>query len=809
MNRGTLLIALMIAVLGLSAQEIPYCKFGQHTPIAAKTAAATGDSVEVIHYDIRLNILNLAQKEISGYTEIKLLPEYLGMQVFSFDLDQLIVDSVLVNQLPGTFSYSTPALYVISPLAYNPTDTVRIRIYYRGNPVTDPGGFGGFTFTNDTAFAYNLGVGMTVDPHNFGRCWYPCKDNFVERATYEFHIRTSTSRKAVCNGLLLSDVDNLDGTHTMSWALRDAIPTYLSCVAVSNYIRHSGIIQASLGPVPFDLYVNPTDSLNAVNSFARLDTTVKVFEQYWGPYRWERVGYVSVPFNGGAMEHATSIAYPRVTINGNNTFEWLYAHELAHSWFGNLVTCETAGDMWLNEGFAAWSESFFYEKLNSVQEGRNYARQNHKIVLQLTPVLDGGFYAVSGIPHAITYGSTVYDRGASVAQTLRHYIGDNLYFPALQQYMDLYKFRHASSDTLRLFLEQQTGFALSDFFNAWVYNAAIPHFSIDSTKVSSDGNGGFDVEVSIRQRSYGGSLTANSNKVEIGFYDASMNAIFQTFSFSGAQYITSVNLPFQPVAILLDPNEKLMDAATDEVRVIRSTGASPFSQGFCTMNTQAITDSALIQVAHNWVSPDQNLHASIAGVQLASRYWKIDGVFPSGFSAKMNFTYDGRTTNTNSTSTNFLDNTLITHTEDSLMLLYRPGPGYEWMEVNSYTRNSGNLLDKFGNFSVDSLLKGEYTLGMKPQFGVSRDELKISQSELLKVFPNPVDDRVNIEFQIPSGKTGVLRLLDVQGRELRRTEVFNFQSLLQWDMRAYPTGVYTVELQREDKRPVSKKLIVP
>ena len=72
-----------------------------------------------------------------------------------------------------------------------------------------------------------------------------------------------------------------------------------------------------------------------------------------------------------------------------------------------------------------------------------------------------------------------------------------------------------------------------------------------------------------------------------------------------------------------------------------------------------------------------------------------------------------------------------------------------------------------------------------------------------------MEDRVNIEFQLPSGKSGILRLLDVQGRELRRTEVFDFQSLLQWDMRAYPTGVYTVELQREDKRPVSKKLIVP
>lgn len=779
----------------LSAQQVPYCKFG-HVPAGhAKTQQATGDSVEVLHYDIRLNILNLGQKEISGYTEITLLPEYAAMQTFSFDLESLTVDSVWVNQTATGFTHLSPALYVFSPVPYNPLDTVRIRVFYRGNPITDPGGFGGFTFTSDTAFAYNLGVGMTVDPHNYGRCWYPCKDNFIERATYEYHIRVSNSRTAICNGTLIQDTDNLDGTHTLHWSLRDAIPTYLSCVAVSNYVRHTGIIQAALGPVPYDLYINPVDSLNAVNSFARLDTTVRTFEQYWGPYRWERVGYVSVPFNGGAMEHATSVAYPRVAINGSNTFEWLYAHELAHSWFGNLVTCESAADMWLNEGFAAWSESFFNEKLNSPQAGRDYARQNHKVVLQLTPVYDGGFYAVSGIPHALTYGSTVYDRGASVAHNLRHYIGDNQYFPAIQQYMNTYQYRHASSDTLRLFLEQQTGVALSDFFNAWVHNPAIPHFSLDSVRVTPDGNGGYDVQVSVRQRSYGGALTANSNRIEIGFYDASYTPVIQTLQFSGVQLVTSINLPFAPVAVLLDPMEKLMDASTDEVRVITTTGAAPFSQAFCTLNTQTITDSALIQVVHNWVAPDAGTDPGLGPVQLASRYWKVDGVFPGGFWAKMNFTYDGRTTNTNSTSTNFLDNTLITHTEDSLMLLYRPGPGYLWQEVNAYTRNSGNLNDKFGNFSADTLYPGEYTLGMKPDNSTRAELLEKSPSAGLVVYPNPGDSRIHIQFQLDPGISGRLLLRDISGKEIRSTAVFDFQSLLQWDMNAYAPGVYTIELE--------------
>ena len=791
------------------AQDLPYCKFGHAPQMPHKPLVATGDSIDILHYDIRLNVLNLTQKEISGYTEIQLTPDFSGMQIFSFDLEQLQVDSVLVNQTPASFSYQSPALYVISGTAYGPGDTLTIRIYYQGNPITDPGGFGGFTFTNDSAFAYNLGVGMTVDPHNFGRCWYPCKDNFTERATYEFHIRVKQSQTAVCNGTLISDVDNLDGTRTLHWELKDKIPTYLSSVAVSNYIKHSGTIQLALGAIPFALYVNPTDSMNAVNSFARLDSTAKTFENYWGTYRWERIGFVSVPFNGGAMEHATSIAYPRVTINGNNTYEWLYAHELAHSWFGNLVTCETAADMWLNEGFAAWSEAFFYEKMNSPQAGRDYARQNHKVVLQLSSVYDGGFYAVSGIPHAITYGSTVYDRGASVAHNLRHYIGDNLYFPAIQQYMDTYKFKHAASDTLRNFLEQQTGIPLSDFFNAWVYNPGVPHFSIDSILTSADGNGGYNIQLSIRQRVYGGTQTANSNKIEVGFYDANYNPVVHTLSFSGVQYLTTINLPFMPVAVLIDPYEKLMDATTDEIRMISTTGASPFTQGFCNLITQTVQDSALVQVIHNWVSPDFSLAPELGNIQLANRYWKIDGYFPSGFWAKMNFTYDGRTASTTTTTTNYLDNGFITHSEDSLILLYRPGPGYEWREVNAYTRNSGNTNDKFGNLSADTLQPGEYTLGMRPLVTSNSEELLSPKPEILKVYPNPAESQITLEIGLPHGASAHLKLKDLQGKVLRETEVFHFMTHLNWDMRTCPSGIYFIELEGQEMEKIVKKILVP
>lgn len=791
------LLFLILLPLGsnLLAQELQACRQGRHSAPEARTAAASGDSIDVIHYDIRLDFLDLSQKKLEGFTEITFLPEYAGMQIFTFDLEQLTVDSVWLNGTSVNWSYNQLILNVISSQTHTLGDTLRARIFYQGQPISDPGGFGGFTFTTDTFFAFNLGVGMTVDPHNFGRCWYPCKDNFTERALYDFHIRTSNTRNAVCNGTLISDTDLLDGTHVMHWRLRDSIPTYLSSVAISNYIAHNATIQAALGPVPFTLHINPQDSLNAVNSMLRLDTTLKMFEHYFGPYVWERLGYVSVPFNGGAMEHATSIAYPRVTLNGSNTFEWLYAHELAHAWFGNLVTCHTAEDMWLNEGFAAWTEGFFYEKLNSEAEGRGYRRQKHRRAMQFRAASDGGFYPLSPVPHSITYGSTVYELGASTVQTLRHYIGDNLFFPAIAAYVQQYSFKTATSEDFRSFMEQHTGVPLTDFFDNWVYNTGTPNYTLDSFVSSPGLSGQYDVTVWLRQRRYGGTYLGSSNKVEIRFYDASGNQQSHTFQFNGAGSSQTIALPFAPDYALLDPEEKCLDANTDEVALIQTTGIRAFAQSFCNLNTLSVTDSARIQVAHHWVSPDPI--STIPNVTFGRRYWKIDGDFPVGFSAKMTFTYDGRSTSTASNSNHYLDEGFITYTEDSLILMYRPGPGHAWEEVQGYLKNIANPNDMAGNMTVDVLKRGEYAYAML-DLTTSHQAQDIQQIEFMEMYPNPAENELNIRLNLPTGKGAVLTLLDLQGNQIRKADVFDFQSKIIWKLNGLSAGVYLVSLQMHD-----------
>jgi len=273
------------------------------------------DSIDVLNYSINLDITDIPGKRISGYTDLEIVPKVNNLNSIPLDLLHLNVDSIFINDTNIiSYSYNDTLLrtYCLNP--YSTNDTIILKIYYNGQPVIDPSTWGGFYF--GSGYAFNLGVGFEDNPHNYGRVWYPCIDDFVDRATYNCNITVDSIYEAVCGGVLDSAINNMDGTKTYYWYLKQEIPTYLSSVAVNNYICVNDTFNSVTGSIPIDLYVYPGDSSNAAGTFANLKEMLTGFEDRFGPYLWDRVGYVAVPFNSGAMEHATNIAFPRVCING-------------------------------------------------------------------------------------------------------------------------------------------------------------------------------------------------------------------------------------------------------------------------------------------------------------------------------------------------------------------------------------------------------------------------------------------------------------------------------------------------------------
>src|SRR5436190_374417 len=332
------------------AQEFS-CQKGKSSaaPIYYSAENLRSDTFDILKYTISLELGTTTSPQIKGNTQVRFAPKMNNRTYIRFDLLKLNIDSIRENTTPLTYAYNDTILKINFAAPKNTTDTSVITVYYNGPPQIDASQWGGFYFNNaqSAQYAFNLGVGFAAKPHNYGRVWFPCFDNFVERSKYEFNITTDSARKAYCNGQLTSDVVT-GAKRTRKWVLNQTIPTYLACVAAAKYAEVNWTVNTLNGTKPILLSANAADTTAMKNGFLNLKNCIAGFENYYGPYMWNRVGYSLVPFNSGAMEHATNITYPRTAI-GSLAFEDLWSHELSHHWWGDLITCETQEDMWINE----------------------------------------------------------------------------------------------------------------------------------------------------------------------------------------------------------------------------------------------------------------------------------------------------------------------------------------------------------------------------------------------------------------------------------------------------------------------------
>ena len=607
--------------------------------------------------------------------------------------------SYFVVTIINNFSYDGRFIDIPVMDEIDSKTSVIISVFYHGTPSSDPG-WGGFYFKDNVA--YNMGVGMKSYPHGVGRYWYPCIDNFVDRATYDYFIRVPKNYTAVCPGELKDTYLHKDSTITWHWSLENNIPTYLSSVAISDYEVIRDTLKGIEREIPSSVYVRPDLKSKADSSFSEIEKYLTVLENYFGPYRWQRVGYVGVPFSGGAMEHATSIAISESTITGTLRFETLYFHELAHSWFGNMVTCRTSGDMWLNEGWASYCEALFIKQKYGEAKFIDYVRDNHYKVLMYTHIRDKGMRAVCGIPKEFTYGSTVYDKGSDVVHTLRNYLGDDLFFPAVKKYLDKYAFNDASTEGLKIILSDQTKTNLDDFFKGWVYSPGFPHFSIDTFMVSKVENR-YDVNVVVEQKLKGTDELYNLNRIEITFLNDKWEKETALFSFSGWKGENHFKLPFKPTVVLLDIKEKVSDAITGYTRILKKTGEYEFDASFFRQSVNRITDSALVRVEYHWVIPDTIQSEGFSGKFLKNGYWSVNGIFPEDYDATGYFKYFSK----QSRQSAYVDSTLLVDDPERLVILFREFPGQPWRKIPSGKNN-----DKLQNeVIVKHLSSGDYVMG--------------------------------------------------------------------------------------------------
>jgi len=750
-------------------------------------------TIDVQHYEINLKVPNSYNKYIEGNTKLDV--KFTQDNISSIDLMLLAleIDSIKQSGNLLTYSYNDTLINIELESSYQANDQIDFTIYYHGTGHTDDDGWGGYI--SSLGYAFNLGVSMSADPHNYGRAWYPCVDNFTDKATYNFNITCQEQRTAVCGGTLTDEINNGDGMKTFSWELSRETPTYLTSIAVGNYEVYRDTFDLLLGDIPLVIYARLSEIDNVAGSFVNLEEIIKTYEAKFGAYRWSRIGYVGVPFNGGAMEHAENIAYPNSSINGNTASETLYAHELAHAWFGNLVTCSTAGDMWINEGWASYCEAIFTEELYGKEAFKTYNRDRHKDNLYKLHINEGGYHALYGIPTDLTYSSHVYQKGADVAHSLRGHLGDEVFFDVMTQFLEHYKFQSVDSYQFRDFLTANTAYDLTGFFDAWVFDGGWLHFAVDSFTVSPNGNL-YDIEVFMRQKLKGKTSFGMDNRVPIQFLSSNFDRIDTTISFSGQSGSQIFTIPFNPYMVICDLEEQISDATSDSYEVIKTTGEYALSQTYFKTNVSEISDSVLLRVEHNWVAPDP-MQTEIRGLQIhTERYWKVDGIFNSSFEANGQFYYS-------KSSSLYLDHDFVTTHTDSIVMLYRPNSGEDW-QIIEHSKEGSNTS---GYMVVEHLQRGEYAFAIWDHSVINIKP--IDKKSSLLIFPNPAEDKLSIEYET---QTGVLPnnlvIYDIKGKEIQTQKILENKTVLELNISQLSSGTYLLVIKQDNTKLNSTKFVV-
>ena len=752
-------------------------------------AQAPADSLHIAHYTIQLDLTRYQTQQLYGTAILKAVPNH-PLPALTLELMQLQADSVTVGGEKMRFSQEGDRLRIPAEgTQFAKGDTLEVSVWYHGRPYSER--FGGFYFSGE--YAFNMGACIEHIPHTAGKTWFPCVDSFTDKAAYTYKVHTVSGHRAVCGGLFADSVRLADSSIVWTWEQRQPIPAYLASVACGPYIAWRDTIRSIDGrKLPVEIDVHPSAANKVAGSFSRLKQIVALFENSFGPYPFDRIGYVTVPFTSGAMEHACNIAYPLAAVDGSWNRESLYAHELSHAWFGDWVTCESAEEMWLNEGFASWCEGLLAEHFShndslphqDSNAYRNWFRQQHRYVLQNAAIRDNGYHPLSPMPQAVTYGTTTYQKGSLVLHSLRSYLGDSLFFHCLKQYVREFGGGNASSQQFFSLLSRESGLPMEDFMQAWVTQPGFLHFSVDS--VTATGNGHYRTH--LRQRLHHAGRYGSNNRITVSYFFPDSARKDVTTVFSGEYGTFDCQLPQPPLFAVIDLYDGYADAVIDTTLTVNGTQTVDFEDG-CIMINNVNGNNGWLRVEHNLVAADplkqENSH--IRNIS-DSHYWRI--LFNGAKAEGIYFPYYAQ-------SESDLDYPLMKKQQKrDFLLLYRHDASCDWRIIPSTltgTPGRGILHTKWAE-------TGEYCLGIGDTTGMGIGIPQKAGAEI-KFFPNPATNMLQI--LMPDGtKTASMRLFTSSGQVIYSLSIQGKGAELNLDGLA--SGIYFIEFMDNNGRILQK-----
>ena len=432
-------------------------------------------------YDVTSYMIDVEVSDTTTYIEGNAIINAIALvslDTFAFELvtDQHI-DSILFNGIEY-INYFRDGDNVLVPVAeVAEGENISAQIYYHGKPASG-GFFSGVT--TDSATYWKKNVTWTLSEPFSAKCWFPVKQDLQDKADSAWLFFTTASTNMVGSEGLLTDVFDLgNGKSRYEWKTNYPTDYYLLSFAVADYQDYS--IYAHPSEMGDDslliqnyIYNSPG---NLEDKIPQLAKTVEIIELYSDlftlyPFHEEKYGHCQTQLGGG-MEHQT------MSTMGNFSFH-LIAHELGHMWFGDNVTCATWSDIWINEGFATYSDYLANEFIKGWEAGKTFMYNTQAHAMSVT---EGSIYIppdeiYPGNEWRIFSGELSYDKGAAIIHMLRHEIqNDELFFDVLKSFQTIYGGGTATGEDFKETAELITGMDFDQFFDQWYYGQGFPLYN--------------------------------------------------------------------------------------------------------------------------------------------------------------------------------------------------------------------------------------------------------------------------------------------------------------------------------------------
>jgi len=426
---------------------------------------------DVTFYDINLT-LDPENKNISGKVTMS-FRALERLKTIRFDLYRnLDIHSIKYSGKEIPFKRDDRAVYAVLSDSLEPGRDYSIIVEYKGSPLEakNPPWIGGIVWKKDKNG--NPWVGVTCETEG-GSIWFPCKDHLSDEPdSVRLHMTVPAGLQVVSNGIMESH-KSYPELETYTWSTHYPVNIYNITFYAGKFEHFSDTMVTGQGTLNLDYYVLPENLDKAKKHFLQVKDVINIYSAAFGPYPWIKEGFklVESPFEG--MEHQTAIAYG----SGYSNIPWLggdyiIVHETAHEWWGNAVSVSDFSDIWLQEGFATYSEMIFAENKKGYDTSLLYANY------WLASSVNNKFPVVG--PKDVNYWNykdgDVYSKGALILHTIRNILNDStLFFDILQTFYREHAAKsHVTTADFKELVERKTGKDWDKFFEVYLYDRRVP-----------------------------------------------------------------------------------------------------------------------------------------------------------------------------------------------------------------------------------------------------------------------------------------------------------------------------------------------